>query len=230
MEGFEVATATLLEKLSICEFYSGIYNGVLLPSQSTENVLKLMAKLEYALPELYAAVVVFSVKARTYFEAKGTHLKVFIKLPILNEPGIKKIASKLKSFDLEFQPFIDEVNAKEGVIRECADAATMERVRSKCNPMTRLPFHISCWIVLDTSRQLMLWLQIGSVDKSFYLLSFVCSFHGGAGLGAPPCHGFYPCMRRWVKFFFKKKKQYHRPKSNAYIQSSKVPSSISHLN
>ena len=74
MEGFEVATAALLEKLSICEFYSEIYNGVLLPSQSSDNRLQLQAKLEYALPELYAAVIVFSVKARTYFEAKGTHL------------------------------------------------------------------------------------------------------------------------------------------------------------
>ena len=72
MEGFEVATAALVEKLCICEFYSEIYNGVLLPSQSTENTLQLQTKLESALPELYAAVIVFSVKAVTYFEAKGT--------------------------------------------------------------------------------------------------------------------------------------------------------------
>lgn len=41
----------------------------------------------------------------------------------------------LKSFDLEFQPFIEEINAKERVIREYADAATMERVRSKYDVM-----------------------------------------------------------------------------------------------
>ena len=44
--------------------------------------------------------------------------------------GIEKVANILKPFDLEFQPFIDEINAKEEVIRECADAATMERIRS----------------------------------------------------------------------------------------------------
>ena len=44
--------------------------------------------------------------------------------------GVKKFASILKSFDIEFQPFIEEINAKEGVIRECADAVTMERIRS----------------------------------------------------------------------------------------------------
>lgn len=37
--------------------------------------------------------------------------------------------SALKSFDLEFQPFIEEIHAKEGVIREFADAATMKRVQ-----------------------------------------------------------------------------------------------------
>lgn len=37
--------------------------------------------------------------------------------------------SALKSFDLEFQPYIEEIHAKEGVIRQLADAATMKRVR-----------------------------------------------------------------------------------------------------
>ena len=43
---------------------------------------------------------------------------------------MKKFASMFKPFDIEFQPFIEEISAKEEVIRECADAATMERVRS----------------------------------------------------------------------------------------------------
>ena len=54
-------------------------------------------------------------------------------MPLINTKpklGVKKFTSILKSFDIEFQPFIEEINAKEGVIRECADAATMERIRS----------------------------------------------------------------------------------------------------
>lgn len=43
--------------------------------------------------------------------------------------GMKTIANKLKSFDIEFLPFIEEMNAKEAVIRECADAATMGRIK-----------------------------------------------------------------------------------------------------
>ena len=43
---------------------------------------------------------------------------------------IKQITTILTSFDIEFQPFIEEVNTKEKVIRKYADAATMERIRS----------------------------------------------------------------------------------------------------
>ena len=72
LEGLEAAIATLLEKMSICELYAGIYIGVVpLPSQSTANSLQLQSKLDSALPELYAAVIVFTVKARAYFEARG---------------------------------------------------------------------------------------------------------------------------------------------------------------
>ena len=62
----------LVEKISLCEFYAGIYSGVRLHSQSTEHNLQLQTMLDSALPELYAAVIVFEAKARTYFEARGT--------------------------------------------------------------------------------------------------------------------------------------------------------------
>ena len=43
---------------------------------------------------------------------------------------MKKLAITLKSFEIEFQPCIEEINTKEGVIRQCAEAATMDRVKS----------------------------------------------------------------------------------------------------
>ena len=69
IEGLEAAIAVLLEKLAISEFYAGIYAA--LPSQPIPNDLQLQSTLNSALPELYAAVIVFAVKARTYFEAGG---------------------------------------------------------------------------------------------------------------------------------------------------------------
>ena len=59
--------------MSICEFYAGIYVGAPLSSQSTENSLQRQRMLDSALPELYSAVIVFAVKARVYFEARGTY-------------------------------------------------------------------------------------------------------------------------------------------------------------
>lgn len=46
-------------------------------------------------------------------------------------PGMKKVGNTFKPFDIEFGPFIEEINAREKVIRECADGATMERIKSK---------------------------------------------------------------------------------------------------
>ena len=83
IDGFEVAIAALMEKMSICQFYSGIYNGVSLPTRSTESSLQLQRMLDSSLPELYAAVIVFSVKAHTYFEAKGTYVVSLYKLHYL---------------------------------------------------------------------------------------------------------------------------------------------------
>ena len=71
IEGLEVAIASLLQKVSICEVYAGIYCGVAL--QSIEDEPHLQRILDSALPEVYAAVIVFAVKARDYFEGGSTY-------------------------------------------------------------------------------------------------------------------------------------------------------------
>ena len=63
----------LLEKVPICEFYATIYNGVSLPLGSTGNSLQPQLMSDSALPEFYAAVIVFTLKAHAYFEARGTY-------------------------------------------------------------------------------------------------------------------------------------------------------------
>ena len=47
---------------------------------------------------------------------------------------MRKIASTLKSFNTEFQPFLNEINVKEEAISKYAGAATMERIRGM-NPV-----------------------------------------------------------------------------------------------
>ena len=76
IEGFEVAIAALLEKMSICEFYAGIYIRVPSPLQSQVNNLQLQSMLDSALPELYAAVIMLAAKACAYFEARGKDIDI----------------------------------------------------------------------------------------------------------------------------------------------------------
>lgn len=63
----------LLEKMAICELYAEMYVG---PSQPTGNSQQLQSIVHSALPELYAVVIVFAVKACTYFEARGVYAGV----------------------------------------------------------------------------------------------------------------------------------------------------------
>ena len=76
IEGFEGAIAVLLEKMSSCELYAGFYIRVPPPLQSQVNNLQLQNMLDSALPELYAAVIVFEAKARAYFEARGKYIDI----------------------------------------------------------------------------------------------------------------------------------------------------------
>lgn len=45
------------------------------------------------------------------------------------KPAIKKLASTLKSFNVEFQPYVVEINNKEGDLSKYAGAATMQRIK-----------------------------------------------------------------------------------------------------
>ena len=120
MEGPEVAIAVLLEKIFICELYTGIY---------AENSLQ-QRMLGSTLPELYAAVVVFSVKARTFFEAGGTYIDIFRCHQILLIKVVgRRTVFTFQEFYSELQPFLKEINVKEEVIRGFSDASAMNKVR-----------------------------------------------------------------------------------------------------
>ena len=58
---------------------------------------------------------------------------------------MKKLTHLFKPLDFEFQPFIDEIDAKEILIQKYADATTMLRIKGI----------ILYRVVLDTGRNLM---------------------------------------------------------------------------
>ncbi|KAF8421808.1 hypothetical protein EV426DRAFT_608034, partial [Tirmania nivea] len=112
MEYFEGAMVTIMDKMAVSTFYAGIYEGVCFHTVMGDAG-KLYEVMGLALPEFYAAVIVFAIKARQYFEARW----------------VKMAINMLKPFAIEFQPFIDDISRTEKTIKECADMATMERNR-----------------------------------------------------------------------------------------------------
>lgn len=74
-EGFEVAIAVLLEQISICEFYTSMYIGV----SSSPMANNFIQSIGDSLPELNAVLIEFSVKARTYFELRGTSTNISLR-------------------------------------------------------------------------------------------------------------------------------------------------------
>ena len=65
----------MVAKVAICEFYANVYAETLgtgITLSSDHMTRSLQQNLDSALPELYAAVLVFSVKARQYFDPSNT--------------------------------------------------------------------------------------------------------------------------------------------------------------
>ena len=74
-DSLEAATETIVAKLAICEFYANVYVETMQMGNvlsSDKMTYKLRKSLDSALPEFYAAVLVFSVKARQYFAPSNT--------------------------------------------------------------------------------------------------------------------------------------------------------------
>jgi len=69
MECFEGTMVTIMDKMAVSAFYAGVYTGVG-SDTAMGDTGKLHDILDMALPELYAAVIVFAIKARQYFDSR----------------------------------------------------------------------------------------------------------------------------------------------------------------
>ncbi|KAF8456481.1 hypothetical protein BDZ91DRAFT_745385, partial [Kalaharituber pfeilii] len=108
MERLEYALATIVEKISACEFYEQICAD-LPKSMATDDAFQ--NTLQIALKELYNAVWAFTKKAGDYFKDSAS------------------IGHLFKPFLVVMQPLLDEIAEKEQVVRECANRATMQRTK-----------------------------------------------------------------------------------------------------
>jgi hypothetical protein len=119
-----------------CEFYASIFKDAL--NRQFENLETSMAwekQLERALPEFYASILVFSVKAKGYF-VPATRCKrssYFSGMCFNTDYRVSaRINKSLKPFSLTFQPYLNEIEVKERTLKELASMATMENVKGEC--------------------------------------------------------------------------------------------------
>ena len=71
-ESLEAVAETIVAKMAMCEFYANVYMETGVALSSDQMTLSLQQSLDSSLPEFYAAVLVFSVKARQYFDPSNT--------------------------------------------------------------------------------------------------------------------------------------------------------------
>ena len=71
-ESLEAAAETIVAKMATCEFYANVYAETVIALSSDQMTCRLQQSLDTALPEFYATVLVFSVKARQYFDPSNT--------------------------------------------------------------------------------------------------------------------------------------------------------------
>jgi len=114
---------TIITKMADCEFYACMYAEFLQVTLSTHQTTQSFKQsLDSALPEFYAAVLVFSVKVKGYFASTTA----------------AKITTHLTPFAITFQPYLDKIDEAQCVIRELADKATMQRIKGNSEDLRRM--------------------------------------------------------------------------------------------
>ncbi|PVF92909.1 hypothetical protein CPB86DRAFT_877537 [Serendipita vermifera] len=114
VELIEGALKTIAVSMANCEFYASIFKDTLNKQFDHSETSDAWEKqLERALPEFYAAILVFSIKVKRYF------------IP----SAIGRINKSMKPFSITFQPHLKAIESKETTLRELASMATMEGIK-----------------------------------------------------------------------------------------------------
>ncbi|CAG8772684.1 16347_t:CDS:2, partial [Acaulospora colombiana] len=114
VEMLEGALKTIAVSMANCEFYASIFTEALdRQFTSPGTTLGWEKQLETALPEFYAAVLVFSIKLRGYF------------MPL----HLGRFANPFKPFSESFRLHLTKIENKEKILKQLATMATMESVK-----------------------------------------------------------------------------------------------------
>jgi hypothetical protein len=126
------ALKTIAVSMANCEFYASVFADSLNRHfTSPETSAAWGRQLQRALPEFYAAVVVFSIKAKSYFKPStlGTANAACIAYADGNIHIEGRINKPLRPFSVGFKAYLAEIENKEKTLRELANMATMDGIK-----------------------------------------------------------------------------------------------------
>ena len=127
---------TIVTNMAESQLYASLYLGALqmnLDSHGTTVAFRM--SMESALPEFYAAVLVFSTRAKGYFQPLGlgglpchprSDRHSLLRVLTFH---LAKITNFLEPFSITLEPCLQEIEANRQKLERFASMATMERIK-----------------------------------------------------------------------------------------------------
>ena len=129
---------TVVTNMAESQFYASVYAGSLqmdLDSHWTTEAFR--GSMKSALPEFYAAVLVFSTRAKGYFLPIGSgelpcgpHGSKLCLLHVLTV-HLAKLTNYLEPFSITLGPCLQEIDANRRKLERFASMATIERIKGR---------------------------------------------------------------------------------------------------
>ena len=120
------------------QFYASVYVGSLQVDLDSYRTTEAFRKsMNSALPEFYAAVLVFSTRARGYFKPSGLveppcpPLGNRLRLLHVLTLHLAKLTNYVKPFSIALGPCLQGIDATKGKLERLASMAAMERIKGR---------------------------------------------------------------------------------------------------
>ena len=146
---------TIVTNMAESQFYASIYMGSLqMDLDSNETIEAFRKSMRPALPEFYAAVLVFFTKAKGYFLPLGSG-----ELPCPHRGGrlclltllLAKLTNYLEPFSIALGPCLQEIDRSRRRLERFASMALMERIKGRDEPCQQ---RISVGGLIDSNSEL----------------------------------------------------------------------------
>ena len=131
---------TVVTNMAESQFYASVYVGSLQIDFNSDGTTEAFRKsMNSALPEFYAAVLVFSTRAKGYFlpigsgEQPCSRSDPLCLLPVLTR-HLAKLTNHLEPFSITLGPCIQEIDTSRQKLERFASMATMERIKGRVEP------------------------------------------------------------------------------------------------